>query len=399
MTIAAPRKVGTLDEHLLRICVELQLTDAQYANATGRYERVADWLGTEDSPLAGLRPRVFPQGSMLLRTTNRPASHEDTEIPFDLDLVGRCCIDPHRIHARELYEAMQKRLKQHGDFAKRLSALHRCLRLDYASDMFHLDVIPACPDPADPSGVALLIPDKGLWEAARSPIDSWKPTDPLRYAAWFEANCSMGYRTESKAAAAQVDPVPPAEPAHRKAPLRRITQLIKRKRDLDFLNDKCVPSSIMLTTLAARQYRGEESVADGLENVLRGISGQIDAAKPGRISVPNPTDHTEDLVAPLTANAYRRFCDMVEDMRRLLADARNVRGIPGLFEVLAPTFGAGVVKRAMAAAEIEVKQVHDDGRLGTSSAAAAGLTILSSPKVQGRSQPMPRSNFHRNDSV
>lgn len=399
MTTNTPRTVGTFGDLLLRICIELQLTEEQQATATGRYERVGHWLGAADSPLAPLRPRVFPQGSMLLRTTNRPASQEDTEIPFDLDLVGRCSVDPDQVHARDLYDKMRARLEEHGDFAKRLGAHHRCLRLDYGSDMFHLDVIPACPDPADPDGVALLIPDKGLWEDARSPIESWRSTDPLRYAAWFDANCAVGYRTEMKMAAAHVDPVPPAEPAHRKAPLRRITQLIKRKRDLDFLGDKCEPSSIMLTTLAAQHYRGEESVADGLERVLDGIMLRIMEAEPGRIMVLNPTDPGEDLAAPLTANAYRKFCGMVEDMRRMVTNARAGRGIPGLFDVLAPTFGVGVVKRAMAAAEMEVKQAHDNGRLGTSAAAASGLTILASPKVQGRSQPMPRSNFHRNDPV
>ena len=394
----SPRTVGTLDDILLRICVELQLTSEQHRNATGRYERVGQWLGAEDSPLAVLRPHVFPQGSMLLRTTNRPASHDETEIPFDLDLVGRCEVDPHRVHARDLYERMRKRLNQHADFAKRLTALHRCLRLDYASDMFHLDVIPACPDPTDPLGVALLIPDKGLWDDAGSPIETWKPTDPLRYAAWFEANCATGYRVTEKRAAAQVHPVPPAEPAHVKAPLRRIAQLLKRKRDLDFIDDKCEPSSIMLTTLAARHYRGEGSVADGLVNVLDGISAQIAAAAPNRINVPNPTDDTEDLAAPLTAAAYQKFCGMVEDMRRTLADVRAVKGLPSLFEVLGPTFGTGVVKRAMASAEVEVKQVHDEGRLGTSAATASGLSILSNPRVQGRSQPMPRSNFHRDET-
>lgn len=145
--------------------------------------------------------------------------------------------------------------------------------------------------------------------------------------------------------------------------MRRVVQLLKRVRDVEFLGDKCRPTSIMLTTLAGRHYRGEESIADGLETVVNGIASQINASRPGRIAVPNPADElaphdggVEDLAGPLDAAAYDKFCKMMEKMQRALAAARSALGVPKLYPVLAQTFGEGIVKRAFNSAEEEVKK-------------------------------------------
>jgi hypothetical protein len=61
-----------LDRHLARVCLILQLTDAQYKDAKLKYEAVGRVLSSEGSLLAAYGPEIYPQGSMLLGTTNRP---------------------------------------------------------------------------------------------------------------------------------------------------------------------------------------------------------------------------------------------------------------------------------------------------------------------------------------
>jgi hypothetical protein len=109
----------------------------------------------------------------------------------------------------------------------------------------------------------------------REPIDTWRRTDPFRFAAWLQARSEVRGVVAEKRIVASVAPVPPQEEVDVKAPLRLITQLLKRQRDIDFIADTCRPTSILLTTLAGLHYRGETSIADGLETVLNGISAQI----------------------------------------------------------------------------------------------------------------------------
>jgi hypothetical protein len=56
---------------LERVCQELDLTEAQYEQAKKRYEGVGTWLAESTNPLL-MRTQIYAQGSMALRTTNKP---------------------------------------------------------------------------------------------------------------------------------------------------------------------------------------------------------------------------------------------------------------------------------------------------------------------------------------
>src|SRR5580700_3622593 len=71
-----------LDAVLFEVCEELQLTPARYQLAVERYGTVNEILEKAGSPFQFLRPRIFPQGSMALGTTCKPAYG-----PHDLDFV------------------------------------------------------------------------------------------------------------------------------------------------------------------------------------------------------------------------------------------------------------------------------------------------------------------------
>lgn len=401
--------IGSLDDYLNRICEEIQLRESQFNMAVRRYRRVGEWLTERDTAMDRLSPEVFPQGSMLQRTTIRPMRINKEVVPFDIDTVCRCDFDPYNKSSQSLYGSVLARLLANDDFKlrieeaqKELGTSGKCVRLAYTTDDFYLDVVPTCKDPSDSEGIRLYMCNPDRWYSYSRPIETWKRTDPFRFAAWLQTRCEVGRRLVEKRVVASVAPVPPQEEVDVKAPLRRIIQLLKRQRDRDFLGDKCRPTSIMLTTLAGRHYRGEESIAEGLETVLRGISHQINSARPERISVPNPADELaphdggiEDLAKPLDQAAYEKFCKMIETMSRALSEARSAKGVPKLYPILAQSFGESVVKRAFNSSEEDVKKASSTGLLGTS-VGGSQIHVLAEPKASGAIQPVRGSDFHGN---
>lgn len=251
-----------LDDLLAEVCNVLRLTATQYENAKAKYEAVGEWLSAPQSSLAASDPDIYPQGSMALRTTVRPLSYEE----YDLDIVvhvTRSADGP-----QGLYEAVYRRLKGHGEYAKKLERKNRCLRLNYAGD-FHLDILPARSDLVR-RGTCIEVPDREL--------ACWKASNPLGYRSWFESRCKA---TTTGLIKARQAPLPPNQSSDLNAVLRLVVQLLKRRRSIAFRqNESSAPRSIVLTTLAGEAYRGETSLTEALTCVLERVASQIADASP-----------------------------------------------------------------------------------------------------------------------
>jgi len=384
---------GTIDDILNRIVEAIQLTPEQHNRAEKVYREIGEWLAAPGTLLAPYFPDIFPQGSMLLRTTVRPISIDGEEVEFDLDLVGRHRIDPNVIHSGKLYAMVKQRLEENPDYKKRLVAKGRCLRLNYPNDLFHLDVIPACADPDDPQKVAILIPDKEMWQKEQRPIASYRKSDPLRYADWFNENTEVRQRLVEKSASASVSPVPAREPANVKAPLRKIVQIIKHGRDREFIGSAEIPSSILITTMASRVYQGEGDLAIGLDGVLGRMNAAIQNARPGRVKVLNPTNLAEDFAQIPSQKCYDEFAKLISKMAAWIAKTRQATsGRKEIEQLLEETMGKSAVAKAFNSLEADLKAAHDKGTLGAM--AGGGLTILSKSKASAGNQPVPANNFH-----
>ena len=265
-----------LDEILDLIGVGVQLTPSQFKKAPHSYQAVADWLHEDDSPARIFDPKVFAQGSLLLDTTVKPLGHTE----FDLDLV--CLLKLSGVNPLAVYNLLLGRMQRHGRYAPIISPEHRCIRLDYSGD-FHLDIVPAIPDPdCHPGETCVLIPDREK--------RAWRPSNPKGYAKWFEG------RTVIKTAAAfnerkDIEPLKEPVPAYLKAPLKLAVQLLKRWRDVAFKDRMhLAPSSIVLTTLAGHLYRGESHPTDALVTILDGIH---DWSSSEDIRLQNPSNPKE----------------------------------------------------------------------------------------------------------
>ena len=111
------------------------------------------------------------------------------------------------------------------------------------------------------------------------------------------------------------DPLPHNVPAKHKPVIKRMVQLLKRRRDVVFNGTEGAPNSIVLTTLAGHFYRNEESVVAALNHVLDATAAAIDREWPRRIMLCNPANNDECLTDRWTDESYRQFVDFVREFR------------------------------------------------------------------------------------
>lgn len=228
-------------------CQYLEPSTYQRDLAQQRYEGVGDWLSrSDDWLLASIAIRL--QGSVAIGTTVKPVGVNE----HDVDLVAHVPELDIAVSPALLKQRIGDRLRINGNYAPLLIEMPRCWRLDYANE-FHLDITPSIPNPECRLG-GELVPDKTL--------KTWKASNPMGYRAKFERRAALrprirsvfGKAYDSARADSQVEPFP--EMQRLKGILRRIVQIIKRHRDLHFIddNDGLAPLSIIITTLASRTY-------------------------------------------------------------------------------------------------------------------------------------------------
>ena len=355
-----------LDELVVEVCRTLQITESQFKDAEGHYLAVGRWLRAPDSPLARLRPLIYPQGSMALLTTVKPRDHEE----YDLDLVLR--VEPISEDPMWLYGKVRDRLAAHTDYGAKLEPLRRCLRLNYAKQ-FHLDILPARPDELQ-GGTCIEVPDRKL--------EDWKESNPIGFRKWFEAR-TRGVVTE--AVRSQV-PLPSEPILQLEAVLRRVVQLIKRRRDNTFAGSDDAPRSVVLTTLAGHAYEGQDSIILALRHVLHQIEQAIAAAAPGRIVVLNPSNPAERFCEAWNDVSYQAFGRFIREFRQGVDELLATRGFDAIGAKLDLLFGGELGAQAVRAYAERRREAMKAGQLRASP--TTGLVL------EGTGIRSPRHTFH-----
>jgi hypothetical protein len=360
------RETGSLNLLLGEFCRMLQLSPSQHASAVEKYDGVGRWLGGSGSPLEPFATSIYAQGSMAIGTTVKPL--EDTE--HDLDLIFE--VDPIDLAPAELHRIVEERLKQNQIYAQRLvvPAPARCLRLKYAGD-FHLDIVPARRDP-ERGVTAIEVPDREL--------RCWVPNNPKEYQRWFEGR-AVSLVIMEKAA---VQPVPALMASDQKPPLKRVVQLMKRHRDITFGSANGAPSSILITTMAARFYRGDLNVADALLKVLTEIEKEIRSFWPDRVSIANPTNSAEDLCSRFSDQQYADFAHWAIDFSDQFRKLRGTSGIEKTATALKSLFGEKITTNVVKA---YIERLDETRRGGGLRYGASGLAAT-------RGIAAPQHTFH-----
>lgn len=334
-----------LDDYLLRIASNLDISETMRKKAENSYRAVGEWLGdcNDDSDV-----KIMPQGSFYLGTVIRPVSDEDE---YDIDLV--CLLKNAKSKSEsEIKNIVGNRLKEHGNYSKMLQKEgKRCWTLCY--DEFHMDILPCVPNDviySEPYFTKIKLTHK-LSNNTYIP----KYSNPYKYHEWFEERMKTQVTEIRKDFATknnvEIDQVPLYQI---KTPLQRTVQLLKRHRDVMY--DKLPPNrkdnapiSIIITTLAALAYNNEANIFDALNNIVSKMENYIE--KDGdTYKILNPVMSEENFADKWNtepAKAQEFFCWLQCVRNEMLVEPLKAQGLHILTENLENCFGKNLVQRSM----------------------------------------------------
>ncbi|GAB5453379.1 MAG: nucleotidyltransferase [Halioglobus sp.] len=328
---------------LLQLLKEIELPDEAYEISIRRYEDLGQWLGRGEARCARYNPHIGSQGSFLLGTATKPPV---SSMPYDLDLFCSLTqgMSKNGTSQADLKLILGEDLKDYRiarQISAQVSEKKRCWRIDYADRMsFHLDVTPGIPaadsqresirmemlDAYSDSVLARSVSEKALYITDNSSSDfkvlspNWPLSNPEGYGIWFQSRMRQATEYLSKRSIildAEIDKVP----SYRwKSPLQNAILLIKRHRDIMFKDDPDIqPISIILTTLAAQAYRGENDVESALSTILEKMESYILPTAP---RIPNPVNAKEDFADKWTDPQYQEL-RLEENFHIWIAEARR----------------------------------------------------------------------------
>jgi hypothetical protein len=344
-----------LDSLLGAIAETLDVPQSAYDDATARYTAVGEWLCRDGSSLLSQEPNVYPQGSFAIGTATIPLKGDD----YDLDAVVQLAGPKTEWRPAELKTAVGNELKASGVYAPMLEDEgRRCWTLRYSSKNaargFHMDLLPSVPLFAQDGPTAIAITNRlptGLVE--------WRESDPKSYAAWFRRQMQpLRERRLRTDKIAGIEAVPFFET---RVPLQYVVQLLKRYRDVLFQGDpEIAPISIIITTLAALAYRGEETITECLYGVLDRMPDFVEH-RGGLITIPNPVQPNENFADRWQGDvrkqrAFLRWLDAAGRLGQALQSASREQLGPLLEGVL------GKKSTRVTLAKFDARQADADAR-------------------------------------
>lgn len=407
----------------------LSITKTQHNAAVQSYVAVGNYLSNENSSLAPYQPYIKPQGSFIIGTTIQSI---DPDGDIDLDVVCEFKIKPDNWAQFHLKTAVGNRLNESTIYRDMLDDEgRRCWTLMYrdnavsANQRYHMDILPALISSgysiileramsadtyAEFDKLRLSITDKEEGNYYSETLaEFWKQSNPYGYAIWFMniAKTINGIKKRIYSLNEAVKPVP--EYQEKRLPLQRVVQLLKRHRDIYFQNEaeevkKQKPISCIITTLAARAYRGEEELIDALWGVINRMENEIEfrdaqGQKVMRVNGMKPYGATEWISNPtnLSENFADRWNDQgsirrenfykwLEQVKTDLREAQSISGLQNISESLKRAFGKDAVVKTFSNYGDRSRLLTETGKnnidrnLGVVGTATAGLTSVNAIK-------------------
>ena len=352
--------VSVLESLLEDLAESLQIPPSRYEAAERSFKSVGEWLQRDASTLRNLETQIYIQGSFRLGTAIRPISGEDD---YDVDLVCEVGASKNHVTQRQLKEALGRELRAYA-VARRLEEPdegRRCWTLNYADDaQFHLDTLPAIPDGARKR---LLLEQSGLsTEWAQNAIaitdrnhrnydfvsEDWPHSNPKGYSEWFRSRMTTLFEQSRRVLALEAQAEVEDIPEYRvRTPLQSAIQILKRHRDVMFVDssdDK--PISIVLTTLAAHAYGEETTIGAALYAILAAMESHIEDRN-GISWIANPTDPAENF-----ADKWQEYPERRDAFFRWLGEAQSnfeeIRYLPSddALDFLQPHMGEALTEEA-----------------------------------------------------
>lgn len=230
-----------LDLLLTEVAVKVQLPPSRFTVAEQRYHTLSEWIDRRESPLCGLVPRVYAQGSMAIGATIASCLRNDE---YDVDALAELSL-PRSTHPRDvlnlLHEAIRgERGSRYYDVTTRCT---RCVQVQYADGM-HIDITPTIrlEERVEREGY--------IFHAKIEEPESYDKriiANPFGFAAWFKertpaeydfamnfAEKSLVYDRTHFLEAAETEPVPSPAPVYEKSRALIALQLLKRWRNITY---------------------------------------------------------------------------------------------------------------------------------------------------------------------
>ena len=271
----------------------INIDDELFDAANKDYEELGEWINkTTEKEGTRYSVSIYPQGSFALGTVVRPTSQEDD---YDLDLV--CLINNgNHLSAEELkLFVVRSWLENYKKRSTDLIEKRRCWHVDYDDvPHFHMDVIPAIPRYSLAESDDIKITNK---DDSAIPVYTYQGSNPKGYQEWFFTQCRKKKPVNSSFGSSQDMPFQEdLKPNKNKTKLQKEIQLLKRHRDIMFENDmENKPVSIIITTLAAQIYSGEETLLDCIVGFIERVENYLYLTSiNGQYSIPNPSFGGED---------------------------------------------------------------------------------------------------------
>lgn len=365
-------KKSMLVDMLDSVFDSLDLTKTQRERIESAYNAVGDYLASCDDPLLD-GVQIYPQGSMRLRTTNKPLSQEE----FDVDLIlflpnaGSATRD-------KIVSVVKQHLLDSKVYKELVEDLPRGFRINYKGD-YHLDITPA------KSYDLESLPGHPLWVVDKSM--GFKESNPEGMAKNFDEVCSMLpiiRRPQVFLEALNSKSVTALPDQSKKKPLNRIIQILKRHRDVwSQLNSNphadFKPISVVITTLACRAYlevietgKQYDNEFDLILDVIELMPHHIESGFDG-ILIANPAMRPENYAEKWNrsekqegqkyARAFYAWYQAAIDTFEYLA-SENIRGMDSVFAALSGAFGEKPVLAAQDRIVEAVNVSRDNNKLG-----------------------------------
>lgn len=275
----------SLNEFYEKIVNYLNISEEMFNLAEKEYSNLGDWLNknSQDYQIS-----IYPQGSIALGTIIKPITDEEQ---YDLDVVCEFS-ESHNLSAKKLKkDVVGALLDNYINKFMTLEEKKRCWHIEYSSDQnFHIDVIPA-------------VSKDSYIEITNHNEDTdtydYIGSNPKAYIRWFNEKKSLihkalleSYSRNSFLEHAEIKPI---DESKIKSPLQKAIQILKRHRDIMFMdNPEDKPISIIITTIAADIYQNEDNIADTLSSFLNITQSYIESKKQGNdFYIVNPTNTGE----------------------------------------------------------------------------------------------------------
>ncbi|MCB5175926.1 nucleotidyltransferase domain-containing protein [Microvirga lenta] len=358
-----------VESFLQALVEELAIPETRYQQAETSYKSLGDWFHRDDSRIRDFDPVVHVQGSFRLGTAIRPineAEEYDVDSVCELRKLTKAHLSQlelkqllgHEVHAYHDAKGMTKPVREG----------RRCWILDYADGaQFHMDIVPALPNGAEQKVLLERAQQDARWALTAIAITDreeptyrlrtpdWPRSNPKGYGEWFKSRMAavlarrkrmLVESLQSRGVRASVE----AMPDYRvRTPLQAAVMLLKRHRDSMFVRDPDLkPISVIITTLSAHAYNGEETIAGALLSVLENMDRYILRSETKYV-IPNPSDPLENFADkwekdPRKAQAFFQW---LRQAREDFGRAARATTLQTMNEAVSVRMGTGLTDRAV----------------------------------------------------